>query len=150
MGVELTPAEIDAYLLSAPRAILCVTRDDRPPLPLPMWFGWAEGCIVMHTLASSRKVPHIRRHPEVSCLVESGEDYYSLKAVLVLGHCDVVDDPGEVKRWIERMNESKPLYRQLRPSSWPEHLQRHYAKPRVALVVTPVSITSWDFAKICR
>jgi len=150
MGVELTPGEIDAYMLAAPRTILCVSRPGRAPLPLPMWFGWIDRKIYMHTLQSSRKVKPIRENPEVACLVESGEHYFTLKAVLVIGHCDVIDDQDEVRTYQRLITETKPLYNEIRPAQWPPHLERHYAKPRSLLRITPKSITSWDFNKIKR
>ncbi len=148
MGVELSPQEVDAYLLAAPRLILCVSRPGRAPLPLPMWFGWIERKIVMHTLRTSKKVRQIRENPEVACLVESGEHYYTLKAALIIGPCEVIDDDEEVRRVQRAINETKPLYRQLRPEHWPPHLERLYTQPRSLLRVTPRSITTWDFQKI--
>ena len=150
MGVELTPAEIDQFLLASPRAILCVSRENLPPLALPMWFGWWEGKILMNTSQASKKVAPIRRNPAVSCLVESGEDYFALKSVLIMGECEVVDDPEQVRLWSDRQWESKPIYKKLMPEKWPPHLEKFYAKPRAVLIVTPTSITSWDFAKIQR
>ena len=150
MGIELTPQEIDRYLLAAPRVILCVGRPGKAPLPLPMWFGWIGGKIYMHTPQASRKVQPIRENPEVACLVESGEEYYSLKAVLIIGQCDVIDDPIEVKKYADLIFETKPIYKTFVPPKWPPHLERHYAKPRSLLRVTPKSITSWDFQKIRR
>lgn len=148
MGVELSPQEIDQYMLAAPRIILCVNRPGKAPLPVPMWFGWIDGKIYMHTLQTSKKVPPLRENPEVACLVESGEAYFSLKAVLIVGHCDVIDDPAEVKKYADLISETKPMYRKFRPQKWPPHLERHYTKPRSLLRVTPKSITSWDFQKI--
>jgi nitroimidazol reductase NimA-like FMN-containing flavoprotein (pyridoxamine 5'-phosphate oxidase superfamily) len=150
MGVELSAQEIDDYMLSAPRIILCVSRPGKAPLPLPMWFGWIGGKIYMTTLQTSRKVQPIRENPEVACLVESGEHYYSLKSVLVVGHCDVIDDQAEMRKYQQLITETKPIYAQYRPEKWPAHLERHYAKPRSLLRVTPRSITSWDFQKIRR
>ena len=148
MGVELSAAEMDAYLLSAPRCVLCVSRPGQAPLPLPMWFGWADGQFIMHTLLASRKVAHLRANPQVAVLVESGEHYFTLKAVLAIGACTVVDEPAQVKAWIARMTACKPLYQQLRPEQWPPHLARFYEQPRAALLIRPTSFTSWDFAKI--
>lgn len=151
MGVELSPEEIDAYMLAAQRAILCVSRgEERAPLAVPMWFGWIDRRVVMHTLQASPKVGHIRRHPQVTCLVESGEHYYTLRAVQVFGRCEVSDDQADVARVREQINESKPFYRDLRPGQWPAPLERHYARPRVVLRITPERIVSWDFAKIRR
>jgi len=42
-----------------------------------------------------------------------------------------------------------PFYKeQLFPKDLPPHLQRLYAQDRAALVITPTSTTSWDFAKV--
>jgi len=48
-----------------------------------------------------------------------------------------------------RIGQVKPLYKeQLFPNDLPPHLQRLYAQDRAALVITPTSVTSWDFAKV--
>jgi nitroimidazol reductase NimA-like FMN-containing flavoprotein (pyridoxamine 5'-phosphate oxidase superfamily) len=150
MAVDLSASEVDRYMLDSPRCILCISRGERAPLALPMWFGWIEGRIVMTTLAASRKVAHIRSHPEVACLVESGQDYFSLKAVLASGPCEVVDDDAQARRWGERINENKPMYERYFPEALPPQLERFYQRPRVALLVRPRSWTSWDFGKIPR
>ena len=50
-----------------------------------------------------------------------------------------------------RIEQVKPLYRvQLFPEDLPPHLQRLYAQDRAALIITPTSTTSWDFAKVKR
>lgn len=148
MSVDLSLEEIDAYMLQSPRVILCVSRGEQAPLPLPMWFGWIEGKIVMHTLLSSKKVAQLKKHPRVSCLVESGEAYFTIKAVLMMGLCEVSEDQEDVRETIQAIKQSKPLYDSLRPEEWPPHLQRHYALPRAVLRVTPESVTTWDFSKI--
>jgi len=150
MGIELKPEEIDDFLHRSPTVILCVAREGKPPLPLPMWFGWVEGQIVMTTNMGSKKMMALRNHPEVSCLVESGEEYFTLKAVLVMGHCEIIEDQEEARHWQEVIFETKPIYRRLFPEKLPSHLERFYQLPRAVLRVTPTSITSWDFAKVNR
>jgi nitroimidazol reductase NimA-like FMN-containing flavoprotein (pyridoxamine 5'-phosphate oxidase superfamily) len=148
MGVSLEPHEIDHYMQAQPRAILCVTRPGRAPFAAPMWFAWIDRKVYMHTLLASKKVNYIREEPLVTCVVESGESYYQLKAVLLMGPCEVIDDQAVVRAEIQRMKEAKPLYDALRPQKLPPHLERHYAQPRALLRVTPHSITTWDFSKI--
>lgn len=148
MGVSLEPHEIDEYMLAMPRVILCVARPDKAPLALPMWFSWIDGKIYMSTGLTSKKVRNIRDQPLVSCLVESGEAYYTLKSVLLIGHCEVIDDQKTVRAEMARMATAKPLYDELRPKELPAHLERFYEQDRALLIVTPHSITTWDFAKI--
>jgi len=148
MGVNLEPHEIEEYMQTQLRAILCVTRPGKAPFAAPMWFAWMDGKVVMHTLLTSKKVDYIRASPLVTCVVESGEHYYTLKAVLLMGHCEVIDDQEIVRAEMERMKAAKPMYDRLRPDQWPAHLERHYAKPRALLRLTPHNITSWDFKKI--
>ena len=116
MGIELSPAEMDDYLLRSPRIILCVAREGRAPLALPMWFGWVEGKILMDTALGSRKISAIRKNPLVSCLVESGEDYFALQAVLIVGQCEIIDDPEERRRLADLIFETKPVL----PGAFPE------------------------------
>jgi len=148
MGVNLEPHEIDEYMQAQPRTILCVSRAGKAPFAAPMWFAWMDGKVVMHTLLASKKVDYIRASPLVTCVVESGEHYFTLKAVLLMGNCEVIDDQDIVRAEIVRMKEAKPLYNNLRPDQWPSHLKRLYTKPRALLRLTPHSITSWDFKKI--
>lgn len=146
--IALTDPELDEFMLSSPRGILCVSRSGRAPLALPMWFGWMDGKIVMTTLLSSKKVLAVRDNPQVSFLVESGREYFTLKAVLFSGHCEIIEDHNGVGEWMGKIQQSKPLYKELFPKDLPSHLERHYQKPHAALVITPSSVTSWDFAKV--
>lgn len=150
MGIELNPEEVDAYFRQSPTVVLCMAREGHPPLPLPMWFGWMDGKIVMTTNMGSKKIAALRKNPEVSCLVESGEEYFSLKAVVVMGRCEIMEDPAEARKWQERIFESKPIYKRLFPDQLPPHLEKFYQLPRAVLKVTPSSFTSWDFAKVNR
>jgi hypothetical protein len=148
MGIDLSSTEVDAYLLASPRGILCVTRPGKAPLALPMWFGWIDGNIVMTTLSASKKVAPIRENPLVSFLVESGEGYFTLKALLLVGNCELQDDPHQVRQWQERIRDNKPMYKEYFPEQLPPYLEKFYSLPRTALLITPSSVTSWDFAKV--
>ena len=150
MGIELTPEELDEYMRNSPRIILCVTRPGRAPLAVPMWFGWQDGTIYMRTVLASRKVGYIRENPLVSCLVESGEGYFSLKAALLTGHCEVVDDQEKARELEPLVMSTKPIYREYWPETLPPHIEKIYAAPLAMLLVRPTNVTTWDFAKVRR
>jgi len=150
MAIDLTQREIDEFMLSSPVVILCVAREGRAPLAVPMWFGWADNTIYLNTALASKKVGYIRENPLVSCLVETGRDYYELKSVLLMGRCEINENQAEVNAdaWREWLHAVKPLYREIYPKILPPHLARFYAEPRATLVIKPYGTTTWDFAKI--
>lgn len=150
MGIELTQAELDEYMLNSSTVILCVSREGKAPLAVPMWFGWRDNTIYINTALQSKKVGAIRKNPLVSCLVESGQQYFKLKAVLLMGLCGINENQDEVniQTWHKWLHEVKPLYRELFPKKLPPHLERMYTMPRVTLKITRHSITSWDFSKV--
>ncbi|MCZ6531495.1 MAG: pyridoxamine 5'-phosphate oxidase family protein [SAR324 cluster bacterium] len=148
MGIELSQAEIDEYMLRASRTILCISREGKAPLAVPMWFGWMERKIYISTLLASKKVGYVRENPLVSCLVESGEDYFTLKSVLLMGTCEVIDDQQQALHYGDQIFETKPLYKELFPDKLPPHLEKFYQLPRAILRITPHSTTTWDFSKV--
>jgi len=150
MGIELSSEELNTYMTNTPRIILCVTRPNRAPLALPMWFGWSDDTIIMRTLLASKKVGYIRENPHISCLVETGEEYFSLKAALLMGTCEVIDDQTEARELEKLIYSSKPIYDNLYPKVLPPHLEAFYQQPLAILRMKPTSITSWDFAKVRR
>ena len=150
MGIELSSTELDSYMRNSPRIILCVTRPGRAPLAVPMWFGWQDETIYMRTALASKKVDYIKENPLVSCLVESGEEYFSLKAALLIGRCEVVDDQTRARELEPLLFATKPIYEKLWPSELPPHIEKIYAAPMAMLVVKPTSLTTWDFSKVRR
>src|SRR5258705_1391949 len=148
MGIELSREEIDRYLNAAPRGMLCVTRDGLAPLALRMWFAWVDGKVVMHTSLKSKKVAAVRKHPDVSFLVESGEHYWTLKAALIIGACEIVDDQAGARAWMWRIEGVKPLYRQEPfPKELPAPPPKASPHDSASLVMPPKPFTSWAFAK---
>ena len=148
MGIELSSDELNQYMLKSPRVILCVTREGRAPLALPMWFGWKDQTIYMRTVLASKKVSHIRKNPLVSCLVESGEEYFSLKAALLIGYCEIVDDQERARALEPLVQTTKPIYQDYWPKQMPPHIAKIYQAPMAMLCVRPTSITTWDFSKV--
>ena len=83
-----------------------------------MWYAVVDGDIWFETKAKSQKVVNLRRDPRISCLVEAGHTYDTLRGVELEGTAEIVDDPDAlwdvgVSVW-ERYNgpyseEVKPL-----------------------------------------
>jgi general stress protein 26 len=109
-----------------------------------MWYAVIDGTIWFETKAKSQKAANLRRDDRVTCLIEDGLTYDSLRGVSIEGRATIIDDPEAlfaigVNVW-ERYNgpyteEAKPLV----------ELMLHN---RVAVRLDPERVRSWDHHKL--
>jgi PPOX class probable F420-dependent enzyme len=141
-SIRMDDAELAAYL--ADRRILTVASHsaDGTIHLVPMWFvPEPGGSLAMWTNARSQKAVNLRRDPRVTALAESGEDYFELRGVSVVGRAELVEGVDAVlaigRSVAERYSLDAP----------PEFLQ-YQATKRVGIRIVPERITSWDHAKL--
>ena len=149
MGVELTRAEIDDYLAQAHKVILTSQGPDGFPHAVPMWFTYQDGAIYFRTMSHQQKSVNIQRNPKVCLLVEDGEAWIDLRAVMVRAEAQVVTDPAEIERFEEAFERKYEAFRQ--PMANPgEATRRHYSRPRAYFKVPleEVRIASWYNRKV--
>ena len=149
MGVKLTPEELDAFLDKGHTLIVATVRKSGEPFLVPVWYVWRDGAFWVGTPARSSKVAHIKRDPRVCCMVEEGEAWLDLKAVIMNCEASVVEDTGkiaEIEAAIDRKYEGFRMDR----SKLPEATRNHYATGRVILRFTPKpgELRSWYNRKI--
>jgi hypothetical protein len=149
MGVQLTDEEIDEFLLKSHTLILSTVRRSGEPFMTPNWYVWLEGAFWIGTLAKAAKVQHIRRDPRVCCLVEEGERWVDLKAVVA--NCDamIVDSQRAIERFYEERDRKYAEFR-APTAQVPDVTKTHYETGRVVLKITPRpgEIRSWYNRKI--
>lgn len=147
MAITLDPQETEAFLKDKKTLILTTLRKDGSPTSVPMWFVYQDGCVSMHSLKRGAKVHNVRRDPRVCLVVEGGERWAGLKAVVIQGRCAVLEDPAEVARFDAAYHQK---YAGLtRPDEvLPQRVRDHYAGPWVVLKVTPERVRTWDNSKI--
>ena len=149
-AVRMTDGEVDAFLRSARKVqVATVGRDGAPHLTTLFHVVDDDGRIAFWTYGRSQKVLNLERDPRITCLVEDGLEYAELRGVSVTGTAEVVRD-------VDRVAEvgTAGALRMIGADS-PEALgdlgravvARH-ARKRVAIVVTPERVASWDHAKL--
>jgi PPOX class probable F420-dependent enzyme len=94
MGVRLGEEEAWVELEHAHTGILTTLRRDGRPVSLPVWFAAFDRKIYVRTPAKTRKVAHVRNDPRATFLVERGERWIELCAVMVYADVELLD-PGE-------------------------------------------------------
>ncbi len=140
----MTDSEIMDFLQHSRIATMATLGRDGMPHLVAMWYGLLDGDVWFETKAKSQKVVNLRRDNRITCLVEAGDTYDSLRGVSLEGRADIVDDPATLHRlgvsvW-ERYN--GPYSDEVEP------LVAAMMNKRVAVRVRAERARSWDHRKL--
>ena len=149
MGVQLTRDEIDDYLTRAHTVILSSVGRDGYPHSVPMWFAYLDGAIYFRTMGHQQKALNLKRDPKACLLVEDGEAWVDLRAVMVRGDAEEVSDPAEIERFEAVFDRKYQPFRQP-TAQLGDATRRHYSRPRAYFKV-PLDgsrVASWYNRKV--
>ncbi|MCU1367288.1 MAG: pyridoxamine 5-phosphate oxidase-related FMN-binding [Ilumatobacteraceae bacterium] len=148
MGIELSASEEAGLLASSRTGIITTVRSDGWPISLPVWFAYLDGAIYLRTPTRSKKVARVRNDARACFVVEAGEAWTDLHAVIWLGRLTEVVDPDLLERVGAALGDK---YRVLRTSSakMPEATKRHYGSRDTMFEMRPDERRlSWDNRKL--
>jgi nitroimidazol reductase NimA-like FMN-containing flavoprotein (pyridoxamine 5'-phosphate oxidase superfamily) len=156
----MTPDEVHA-MVSTNRKVQIATRNpDGSTHLVTMFYVVLDGRIAFWTYRSSQKARNLARDPRITCLVETGDDYFELRGVQVRGVARSIDDPAAVADIGRRV--SSTLFDLRRPkvqapgrhglTGVPAEFLDDYvaqaARKRIGFTVEPERIVSWDHRKL--
>jgi PPOX class probable F420-dependent enzyme len=143
----MNESEISDFLAASHTGILATLRSDGAPAIVPLWFVVVDGSVYVRTLRSSSKAKHVMDDPRVSFLVESGQAWAELKAIVLHGIAELVDAPAHASRIDNLLAEKYADF--LMPSNTPSRAREHYAASRVYFRIVPTRRTlTWDNSKV--
>ena len=146
--IKLSDEEIREYLERQKTLIIVSNGNDGYPHPMPMWFHTdAAGCLYCTTFSKAQKVLNWQRDAKASLLVESGEEYADLKAVLIYASAEIVDDFDAVCDTLVKISTKGRNLTQEQTEAIRAQVAGTAAK-RVLLKFTPKRYISWDHAKL--
>ncbi len=140
----LTGDETAALLAEGTKLHLATVNPDGTPHLVTMFYALVDGRIAFWTYRASQKARNLERDPRVTCLVEAGDDYFTLRGAQVNGVAAPTDDPDEVARigaLVVARSAGLPT----------EHLDgyvAHTAPKRRGYHVDPVRTVTWDHRKL--
>ncbi len=138
--------EVAAFLDEGRRAQVATINADGTPHLVPLSYVVLDGRLTLWTDPRSRKVVNLRRDPRLTCLVEQGSGFADFRAVQLTGWAELVDDPDASLRT------GVALFERYSPQGAdPERLRAaavDLVSERVAVVVTPERVVSWDHRKL--
>lgn len=107
MGIALDKEELNEFLENSHTMILSTLRKSGEPFMTPLWYVFMDGAIYFSTPKRSAKVKHMERDPRVCCLIEEGERWVDLKAVILSCIAEPVDSNSEEASKVRERTSSK-------------------------------------------
>jgi PPOX class probable F420-dependent enzyme len=144
--VAMTAAEAMALLTESHKLQLATINRDGTPHLVTMFYVMLGGRIAFWTYRTSQKARNLARDPRVTCLVETGEEYFDLRGVQVVGRVTVVEDPAGV---VEIGRGIATVMAGMAAGELDEYVA-HTARKRAGYLVEPVKVISWDHRKLIQ
>jgi general stress protein 26 len=141
----MTEAEVGALIGEQPKFQLATINRDGTPHLVTMFSGLVEDKIAFWTYRTSRKAYNLARDPRVTCLIETGTDYFELRGLMLYGTVRILTDPNDVRyvgsQVVRRMMD-------LEDDDTIASIVGQTADKRYAYIVEPTGVASWDHRKL--
>jgi len=92
-AIVMTDDEMTAFLNSSRTMSMATNGMDGFPHVVAMWFAVVDGQICFETKRKSQKVQNLLRDPRITCSIEAGKTYDTLRGVSYEGTAEIIDDP---------------------------------------------------------
>jgi PPOX class probable F420-dependent enzyme len=142
--VAMSPEEIADFIAEKHTLSIATLNRDGSIHMVAMWYGFLEGEIAFETKAKSQKVANLRRNPNITCMVETGDDYNELKGVQIIGTAEIFDDHDRMLEMGKSVfsRHVGPYTDDMLPAV------EMMLNKRVGIKVHPVRVASWDHTKL--
>jgi PPOX class probable F420-dependent enzyme len=142
--ITMTDDEVAAFVERGRTATMATVGPTGAPHVVAMWYAVIGGQIWFETKSKSQKAQNLRRDDRITCMIEDGLTYDSLRGVSIEGRGVIVDDPDQlwnigVSVW-ERY--TGPYTEDARP------LVETMLTKRIAVRLDPARVRSWDHTKL--
>ena len=144
-AITMTDDEVQAYLAEQTVLNVATIGPSGHPHLVAMWFAIVDGQVAFWTFGKSQKVLNLRRDPRITCLVESGDTYSTLRGVELVGAARVVDDFDHVLRIGLAVGAKYNVGAATDAST---ALAAGQARKRLGIVVDVERVVSWDHTKL--
>lgn len=142
--IEMSEAEVAAFLRERHTMSVATNGRDGYPHVMAMWYGFVEDKPAFWTYARSQKIRNLERDNRITCMIEDGTTYATLRGVMLSGRAVILRDGETVMRVGESVYEryNGPLTEETRP------LVQYMGRKRVAVCIEVERVVSWDHRKL--
>ena len=147
--IRLTEDELREFLDDALTLQVASIGKDGYPHLVPMRFAIdSEGFIVFTSYRVAQKVRNIERDPRVTVLVEEGTDYDKMRAAMIKGDAELLDDLESTREILRLIRAKYYGEGSDSPGLVGTRSSPDSSSKRVGVRIRPVSIVSWDHSKL--
>lgn len=148
-AVKMDDAELEALLAENLKVQVASNGPDGVPHLTTLFYVLHGGEIAFWTYGRSQKIRNLERDPRVSALVEDGVDYFELRGASIVGHAEIVRDHDrifEIGSAVATRMVGADSFEAL--GDLGRATVEKQATKRVAVVVRPERIATWDHRKL--
>lgn len=149
--VTMTPDEVQRFLSENRVLQVATLGGDGWPHLAPLWYVMDGKDVVFRSFTKSQKIVNLLRNPNLTVLVETGDDYSQLRGVMIKGTARLVADRDYVLSVYGRLAAKYPMINDTPMDLDAEALETafgRFAAKNTAVVVEPGRIISWDHTKL--
>lgn len=140
----MTVDERDAFLAEQRTCrVACVSADGVPHVT-PLWFVWHTQCVWLYSVIRSARWANLRRNPMLSVVVDTGEDFFELRGVELVGRAETVGEQPRRGDSCPELDQPERLF----AAKYTGGSSLGYDGRHAWLRMTPEREFTWDFRKI--
>ena len=148
-AVKMTSEEVAAMLDANLKVQVASNGPDGVPHLTTLFYIVRDDRIAFWTYARSQKIRNLERDPRVSALVEDGPDYFELRGISITGRAEIVRDydgifsiGSEVATRMVGAESFEAL------GDFGRETVEKQATKRVAVIIHPDHVATWDHSKL--
>ncbi len=149
--ITMTPDEVQRFLSSNTILQVATLGSDGWPHLAPMWYVMDGSEVVFRSFTKSQKIVNLSRNPNLTVLVETGNEYSQLQGVMIKGTARLVSDPDYVLSIYGSLAAKYPMINDTPMELDAPALEAafgRFAAKNTAVVVEPAKIVTWDHTKL--
>jgi PPOX class probable F420-dependent enzyme len=144
--IQMSPEEIAAFLAEGKVANIATIGPNGRPHLVALWYVPNGDVIETWTFAKSQKAANLRRLPQATILVETGDSYEKLRGVSMECDVELVTDVEKITSIGQQLTHRYSSNQQIATAG--SQFARLQAPKRLGLVCRPTKIVSWDHSKL--
>jgi PPOX class probable F420-dependent enzyme len=142
--IRMSDDDVAAFLRGRHTMNVATINHDGTIHMVAMWYGFVDEAPAFWTFGKSQKILNLERNPQITCLVETGDQYEELRGVELVGRAEVVRDyDGRMaigrsvfERYVGEVGEEAQPFLE------------HTGAKRVGVIVHVDRTVSWDHRKL--